>query len=117
MVKDWPGGMSPESQLALVLVWVIASLLVNVTGWPALTVLVAGANANLAILTPAEDATAIGAGWITILRGPAPTGTVALTVWLDRSTTDRSFDISLVTYAQRLSELTPIQCGIVPTLI
>src|SRR2546423_8557117 len=115
--------MSPESHApsALVLVCATGSLLVNVIAWPGLTVIVAGANAKLAMLTFGAAAAAgwpaAGPGWTTILRGALPTGTVAVTLRSARSTTDTSFEVSLVTYAQRLSEVTPIQCGIVPTLI
>src|ERR1051326_2067623 len=60
-------------------------------------------------------AAAVVAGCTTIFRGALPTGIVAFTERSDRSTTLRSLEFSLVTYAQRLSEVTPIQCGIVPT--
>src|SRR5437660_4153434 len=118
-----PGAMSPESHPppALVLVCATGSLLVNVIAWPGLTVIVAGANANLPMPTlaaPVAGPPAVaGPGWTTILRGPLPTATVAVTLCSARSTTDTSFELSFVTYAQRLSEVTPIQCGIVPTLI
>ena len=39
------------------------------------------------------------------MRGALPTGTVAFTDRSTRSTSDTSFDISLVTYAQRLFEV------------
>src|SRR6266571_5987824 len=105
------GAISPESHVpsALVLVWATGSLLVNVIAWPGLTMIVAGVNANFPMAT-------LGHGWSTILRGAAPTGTVAITLCSARSTTDKSFELSFVTYAQRLSEVTPIQCGIMPTL-
>src|SRR5713101_4904155 len=123
-MKLAPGAMSPESHApaALVLVCATGSLLVKVIAWPGLTVIVAGANANLPMPTltaPVTAAAAAGAvaGWTTILRGPLPTATVAVTLCSDRSTTDTSFELSFVTYAQRLSEVTPIQWGMLPTLI
>src|SRR5207253_9471670 len=74
-----------------------------------------GAKANLSIVTALVELD--GAGWTTILRGALPTGTVAFTVRDIRSTTDRSFEFSLVTYAVVESDDTPIQCGMVPTLM
>src|SRR5258708_6887103 len=118
MANEPPVGISPESQapVVLVAVWVTESLLVNVTAWPAFTVIVGGEKANLSTVTPAPaTAAAAGAGCTTIFRGALPTGTVAFTVRSARSTTDTSLEFSLVTYAQRLSEVTPIQCGIAPT--
>src|SRR5258708_31936910 len=98
--------MSPESQapVALVLVWATGSLLVKVIAWPALTVIVAGAKANLAMLRLAAagwpaGAFALAPGCTTILRGAVPTGTVAVTLASARSTTDTSFEFSLVTDA------------------
>src|ERR1700730_6496715 len=122
VVKLAPGAISPESQAPSVLVLVCAtgSLLVNVIAWPGLTVIVVGANANLPMLTLAAPAAgtlaAADTGWTTIFRGALPTGTGAVTLCSARSTTDTSFEFSLVTYAHRLSGVTPIQCGIVPTL-
>src|SRR2546430_738651 len=123
-MKLAPGAISAESQApsALVLVCAIGSLLVKVIAWPGLTVIVAGANANLPMPTlaaPATGAVAAGAvaGCTTILRGPLPTATVAVTFCSARSTTDTSFELSFVTYAQRLSQVTPIPSGILPTLI
>src|SRR3981081_1310848 len=116
-----PGAISPESHAppSLVLVCATGSLLLKVTASPVLMVSDAGANANLAMpmLAAPVGAPALVPGWITILRGPLPTGIVALTLRSARSTTDTSFEVSFVTNAQRLSDVTPIQCGIVPTLI
>src|SRR5258708_38184516 len=89
---------------------------------PAEMVIVAGANANLAMLTVTGAAactpplTGTAPDWTTILRGALPTGIVVITALLVRSTTETSFDFSLVTYAKWLSEVAAIQCGIVPTL-
>src|SRR6266851_3582264 len=64
----------------------------------------------------AEAVGVIAVGWTATLRGPLPIGIVAVTVCVPRSMTDRSFEVSLVTYAVLLSEVVAVQCGMVPTL-
>ena len=73
-----------------------------------------GLGAGGAVWVPPLTGTA--PDWTTILRGALPTGIVVVTALLVRSTTETSFDFSLVTYAKWLSEVAVIQCGIVPTL-
>jgi hypothetical protein len=46
---------------------------------------------------PAVVGGATGPGWTTILRGPAPTGMVAITVLVSMEMTETSFEFSLVT--------------------
>src|SRR5205085_459721 len=96
---------------------------VQVMDCPTEMVIVAGANANLAMLTATAcpcagtpPLTGTAPDWTTILRGALPTGIVVVTALLVRSTTETSFDFSLVTYAKWLSEVAAIQCGILPTL-
>src|SRR5262249_30965801 len=54
-------------------------------------------------------------GWTAILRGAFPTGMVAVTARVERSTTETSLDPSLATHAVRPSGAMAIQCGSVPT--
>src|SRR5215212_10377524 len=54
-------------------------------------------------------------GTMTILRGASPTGMVARTDRLGRSTTDTSFEPSLVSSAVLPSAEMAVQCGIFPT--
>src|SRR3989442_12768894 len=66
--------------------------------------------------TGAGPATAApGTGCTAILRGALPTGMVAVTVRLDKSTTETLLEPSLVTYAVWPSELDVLQCGVLPT--
>src|SRR5579864_9245349 len=53
-------------------------------------------------------------GWMTILRGRWPTGILASTLPPRRSISDTSLDCSFVTYANWLSDVAAIQCGIAP---
>src|SRR5215467_12499426 len=67
---------------------------------------------------PAGDAAAArgaAAGWTAILRGAFPTGMVAVTVRVERSTTETSLELSLATHAVRPSAPMAIQCGSLPT--
>src|SRR6266852_9779497 len=57
----------------------------------------------------AEAVGVIVVGWTTTLRGPVPIGIVAVTVCVPRSMTDKSFEVSLVTYAVLLSEGVAVQ--------
>src|SRR5262245_27366597 len=103
MVALAPLARSPVSQapLSAAEVWVTASLLVKVNLSPALIVVVAGANAKLAIDTVgAADAALPVPGCTTILRGPLPTGIVATTFLAARSTTETFPEFSFVTYAR-----------------
>src|SRR5215510_11443833 len=54
-------------------------------------------------------------GWTAILRGAFPTGMVAVTVRVERSTTETSLELSLATHAVRPSAPMAIQCGSLPT--
>src|SRR2546428_13243686 len=61
-------------------------------------------------VTPAPET-----GCTAILRGAFPTGMVAVTARLAKSTTETSLEPSLVTQAMRPSELDLVQCGAFPT--
>src|SRR5476651_462670 len=88
------------------------SSLLQVMLSPALIVIAPGANAKFVIETfPARFA---GAACTTTLRGALPTAIVS-TFCEAKSTTERSFDPSLVTYAVLPSLDTLIQCGCLPT--
>ena len=54
-------------------------------------------------------------GCAAIFRGALPTGIVAVTLPVARSTTDTSLEPSLATYAVRPSPLAATQCGVLPT--
>src|SRR4029453_11481433 len=54
-------------------------------------------------------------GWTAILRGAFPTGMVAVTARVERSTRDTSLEPSLATQAERPSDVMAIQCGSFPT--
>src|SRR5919206_850932 len=84
VVKLVPGWIGPESHSlsSLVVVWATGSSFVQVTGWPAATVMLAGEKANLVIetlaaLVAAAAACAAGAGALAEAAGCIASGRAA----------------------------------------